>query len=296
MTEYRAIFIDVDMTLTGPDRLISRVNADAVDAARQAGLAVVVCTGRCYTEAVPAFRQLPLGDGDLAICAGGALVSRVGDGATIHRRSMEPAARDATAAAMSELGVPMLMLQDVSQVGYDYRLVLPGGDWPLYDRYRRISTTHFGTRFCEVPRWTPGAADDTLRISMVAEGKAGDPIRQRLEAMQERAHWHDLFYPDTDLRLLEVFGCDVNKGTAMRWVCERQGWPIEWTASIGDDINDVPMMTAGGLGVAMGNAHADVLAVADHVTAGHDADGVARAITAILAGEFDPHARRKASA
>ncbi|CFR97562.1 cof-like hydrolase [Mycobacterium tuberculosis] len=42
--------------------------------------------------------------------------------------------------------------------------------------------------------------------------------------------------------------------------------------------NDVPMLLRAGLGVAMGNAHPDALAVADEVTAPNSEDGVARVL------------------
>lgn len=46
----------------------------------------------------------------------------------------------------------------------------------------------------------------------------------------------------------------------------------------GDMPNDVPMLLRAGLGVAMGNAHPDALAVADEVTAPNSEDGVARVL------------------
>jgi hydroxymethylpyrimidine pyrophosphatase-like HAD family hydrolase len=48
--------------------------------------------------------------------------------------------------------------------------------------------------------------------------------------------------------------------------------------ALGDGTNDLSMIQAAGLGVAMSNAHQLVLAAADHVTTSNDEDGVAKAI------------------
>jgi hydroxymethylpyrimidine pyrophosphatase-like HAD family hydrolase len=45
--------------------------------------------------------------------------------------------------------------------------------------------------------------------------------------------------------------------------------------AFGDYPNDVPMLAWAGRGVAVANAHAEVLAIADEVTASNDDDGVA---------------------
>jgi hydroxymethylpyrimidine pyrophosphatase-like HAD family hydrolase len=57
---------------------------------------------------------------------------------------------------------------------------------------------------------------------------------------------------------------------------------LENCVAFGDNYNDVEMLEAVGLGVAVANAKAEVLAVADKVTAGNKADGVAIALGEIV--------------
>jgi hydroxymethylpyrimidine pyrophosphatase-like HAD family hydrolase len=68
-----------------------------------------------------------------------------------------------------------------------------------------------------------------------------------------------------------VTAAGVNKATAVAEL----GVPPEAVIAFGDYPNDIPLLTWAGRGVAMGNAHADVLAIADEVTATNDEDGVA---------------------
>lgn len=60
------------------------------------------------------------------------------------------------------------------------------------------------------------------------------------------------------------------------------GIPKEDIMAIGDSENDIEMLKEAGLGIAMGNALDEVIAVADDVTAPNDEDGVAKAIEKYL--------------
>ena len=57
--------------------------------------------------------------------------------------------------------------------------------------------------------------------------------------------------------------------------------------SFGDGENDIPMIKAAGLGVAMGNALDTVKAVADTVTLTNDENGVAASIRKYIFGSSE---------
>ena len=71
---------------------------------------------------------------------------------------------------------------------------------------------------------------------------------------------------------------DVNKCFGVAQIAAMHGIRMEEVMTLGDYFNDVPMLKAAGLGVAMGNSHEDVKACADYVTDTNENDGVARAI------------------
>ena len=52
--------------------------------------------------------------------------------------------------------------------------------------------------------------------------------------------------------------------------------PPEKTAAFGDDFNDIGMLKFCGIGVAMGNAIAEVKSIADDVCLTNDEDGLAK--------------------
>ena len=71
---------------------------------------------------------------------------------------------------------------------------------------------------------------------------------------------------------------DVNKGEALAFVAERYGATLAETMAVGDAWNDVPLIAAAGIGIAMGSGPPELFAKADRVVGDVAHDGVAEAI------------------
>ncbi len=78
--------------------------------------------------------------------------------------------------------------------------------------------------------------------------------------------------------LLEISAAGVSKGSALIRLCEEYRVSSHEVIAFGDMPNDLPMLQWAGHAVAVANAHPDVLAVADEVTADNDHAGVARVL------------------
>lgn len=78
---------------------------------------------------------------------------------------------------------------------------------------------------------------------------------------------------------LDVMPRGVNKGAGVRYIAEKLGIGMDEVIACGDSGNDISMVEAAGLGVAMKNGEADLRAVADYVTE-HDCDhdGIAEVV------------------
>ena len=82
--------------------------------------------------------------------------------------------------------------------------------------------------------------------------------------------------------LAEINPVGVTKAAALeRWAVERRIESAQVWA-FGDMPNDLPMIRWAGLGVAVANAHPDVLAAADQVAPSNDDDGVAATVEPLL--------------
>jgi hydroxymethylpyrimidine pyrophosphatase-like HAD family hydrolase len=77
---------------------------------------------------------------------------------------------------------------------------------------------------------------------------------------------------------LTLFSSAVSKGNALAILAHHLDIPLEETMAVGDGLNDISMLRAAGLGVAMGQAPRRVRANADVVTSSNRTDGLALAI------------------
>lgn len=81
---------------------------------------------------------------------------------------------------------------------------------------------------------------------------------------------------------LEVIPASVNKGEGLRAACRALEIDIRDTVAFGDSENDIEMLRAAGVGVAMGNAGQDVKAAADMITLSNNENGIAAALEKLL--------------
>lgn len=81
---------------------------------------------------------------------------------------------------------------------------------------------------------------------------------------------------------LEIFPKGMNKGKALRVICEKEDIPIQETAAFGDQELDIPMIEAAGTAVAMGNAIEELKQKADYITKTNNEAGIAYAIEYFL--------------
>ncbi|MEU4384581.1 HAD hydrolase family protein [Promicromonospora sp. NPDC023805] len=88
--------------------------------------------------------------------------------------------------------------------------------------------------------------------------------------------------------LAELMPPGVDKAAALARWCTRLGVDASDVWAFGDMPNDLPMLTWAGRGIAVANAHRDVLASADAVVGHHDADGVAEELASALDGALRP--------
>ena len=99
--------------------------------------------------------------------------------------------------------------------------------------------------------------------------------------------WEGIMQRETEGRMhicrstpyfIELLPIGIDKGLALKQLLPRLGMTTANLMAFGDSYNDITMLQAAGLGVAMGNAEEAVKAVADYVTDSNEADGVATAL------------------
>ena len=86
----------------------------------------------------------------------------------------------------------------------------------------------------------------------------------------------------SDKEYFEILPTGVSKGGGLKTIADSLNIPLSEVMAIGDHINDISMIKAAGLGVAVQNAEPQVIAAADYVTLSNEEDGVAYMIKKVI--------------
>lgn len=285
---YDIIAIDLDGTLLNREGAVSHANRRALQAARDAGIEVIIATGRAWIESRHVLESI--GHDGVFIGAGGATLNHALSGETIRRHVMDPSLAVRIAQSLIRHGHLAHLLKDGPRSTYDYLIVGEGELDPATQWWFRSFPVR--ARFAESLE-LDDHPQETLRCGTVAV--AGD-LRHVVDELREdlgnrvfMQHWAAVTESQAvgaATHLLEVFNPRVDKWTMLSEHAEERGVPVERIAAIGDGLNDVGMVRQAGLGVAVGNADPRVRDAADRHAPDHDHDGVAHAIEHILRGAW----------
>ena len=287
--------IDLDGTLLGSGKGVSRANIEAVDRARQAGVAVLICTGRGLVEARSALDAID--QREPVMVAGGSIVSDPVSGETLHRVEMLDELVHRAVELFHGVESPAMVLKDPSAIGYDYLIVDSEDEYPIHD----ISRWWFDDHGIDI-RLARSVHEDehpehTVRVGMCCEVSKTNAVTERvLREMGDAVELHDFpcVKPEghgserggEEVHILEIFDKTATKWNAIDWYLEKHGIDPSRVAAIGDQVNDLTMIHGAGIGIAMGNAIDAVKERSCYVTAGNDEDGVAAAIGCLLDGNL----------
>lgn len=301
MARYDLIAIDLDGTLLCPRGECSAENASAVERARRGGVRVTVCTGRGWIECRHVLERLD--QRDPVVVAGGAILAEAKSGDTLHRFTMDRSLVAELVGSLTRHGHAALVLKDPAGVrrhglepGHDYLIVSPRGEGaidPVTRWWFRAHRINY--------RVVPSLEGDEHPEHTVRVGVCGTRGETRAAAAELRGGFGDRIVlhhfnavvpgdqgkdPDDQIVILEAFDRGVTKWNAIRWLADREGIDPARIAAIGNDVNDVAMLRAAGLGIAMGNSVPEALEAATRMTLDNERHGVAHAIERILAGEW----------
>ncbi len=275
LPEIRLLALDVDGTLAVRGHEVSPATRDALHAVTDAGIVLVIATGRRYrtTRAVIDALDLPLS----AVCLGGALVKQH-DHLTLHRETFEPALHLALVDLIRRAGQTVIVQQDADIFGH--RDVVVDDALPWNERTRAY---HENAQ----PWAHPGdaaAEDHALAFSLWGSHDDMAALESHVrEAFPLRCATVRVPDPDGgDDSYLEILPAKVDKWTGLTRLALHLDVPSHAICAVGDAANDLPMIRQAAWGVAMGNAGSDVQAAADWVTGRHDEDGIVAVVERIL--------------
>jgi len=247
-----------------PDSSLSERSRAALARARDAGIRVVLVTARGPRSVRGLAADAGL-DGS-AICSNGAIALDLSSGEVVRARTL---AAEVAARLVQELRARLpgiLFAVETEEIALEPGFAAWGWEPPT------------GTRYAD-------------GLELVVEPVAKLIVRHEehaLEAVAEAAR--ELAGDEAAVTIagpwtVEIGAAGVSKAVALAELCEELGIDRAAVVAFGDYPNDVPMLEWAGHAVAVANAHPDVLAVADEITASNADDGVALVLER-LASQF----------
>jgi len=251
----RLVATDLDGTLLRSDGSISPRTLCALTTVQGCGIPIVLVTARPPRTVRTLTRQIT---GALAICGNGALVYDLAREAIVAQTRLDATT---TRALIKEL-----------------RATIPGVSFAI----------EAGLRYGEEPDYAPTERDPTdgeLRIAdALALSDAGVTkliVRHpawALEALFARVAaiiGGRATVTHSGAPFVEAAAPGVTKATTLATLCAQRGIARADVMAFGDGLNDLPLLTWAGQGIAVANAHPAVLAAATAITTTNDEDGVA---------------------
>lgn len=280
MNRVRLIALDMDGTLLASDHhTLPRRNIDAIRAAHQRGIRVVISTGRMIEDASDFVRRYDLPCMMIAANGARACSAPMPGGEMLYRCALKPADAHTALDILLPSGLAVNGFEDgvVNTVdngsGRKYHLVYRG---LIEDRYGEAEIR--------------AAADrGIMKLFAVGDGFAGDVYDPRVAPVREqltRVLPH-LQITSSAPGNIEITPPDAGKGTALAHIAALLGLERENVMAVGDAGNDLSMLNWAYHSVAMGNATEEVLACCRYVTASNDECGVAQIIERVLASQAE---------
>ena len=267
----RMIAMDLDGTLVNPEKEITGRTMQTLQAAAEAGIHIVPTTGRLFHVIPEVLRKS--GFVRYGICMNGGQVYDAQEERVLHRDeiSLEEALRvyhwldQYPVAYDCYVNNSALMERSMLENLGDYIKGDPHG-LTLSRSFRTPVDgfcEHLGKLGCSLQKMQVFTSNQELRFTL---------LREMQQVFPELAITYSLPYN------IEINSATAVKGNALQMLCTHLGIPMEEVAAFGDGTNDVTMLQAAGVSVAMANAVPEAKAAAKYETASNAEDGVAQFI------------------
>lgn len=274
--DYDAILLDLDGTLLTPDETIHPETRAALKEAQDAGVTVVVATGRSKISGIPIVEDLGLKTP--AIFFNGCAIWDTEKGRMVEERTISNRTNERLHAWATERDAQVIVMTSDRKLTHE----------PRSEEERRNFIGFIGLEFVEREQLL---CEFTIRLSILV--KCGEEGSHRIAAELEAAAGGPVYVSHFPLSVLprhrtnpysaiDVHAPCRGKSEGLRYLEETRGISPSRVIAVGDADNDIPMLQDAGLGVAMEGALPEVKAHADLVIGPNRGPAIAELIRAKL--------------
>src|SRR3954453_10084997 len=255
---------DLDRTLIAEDAVLRPRTRSAIERTRAEGVHVIVVTGRMFRAVRPYLQEAGLDDP--VICYQGAVVA---DPLTGEFLRHVPIPRQTALEAIDA----------VVEAGFHINCY----DDPLLYVAEETPEARAYADFQNLEIYAVGPLHEWLHDDPTKLVAVGDPAElDALEAELKPRFAGRLFVSKSLPYFLEFAHPAVSKGSGLAFVADLLGFTSEATVACGDGENDRELLDWAGYGVAVANAHREILDRADLVVPDVEHEGVAELLEAYL--------------
>lgn len=261
---YRLIYFDVDGTLVDDRRHVLASTREALGRANAAGIGIGLATGRKLDSALPHAEAVGA-DAPLILFNGA--------------RIQEPGTRRVLAHRNLPLRHALRALRLVK--GFDIHCNVYVGDELYIESVNPTAIEYMakdGVQAEEVGDMVDFLDTDPVKLLLIGEGGELEAFRRAY--VKGRTDLPTIVRSEPTY--LEILAAGTCKGSALVEVSGITGVSLDRIVAFGDNLNDVEMIEVAGLGVAMGNAHPDLKAVADVIAGTNETDAIAEVIDRLV--------------
>ncbi len=274
MSNYKLVALDLDGTLFNNQSKITEDNIKEIRRVSEQGVHVVISTGRPYCG-IP-FTQIEGTGIEYAITTNGSSVYHIPDQKCIYENSMEP-----------DMVLPIMDYLLSKNIHFDVfingdafspeKCVTVGQNLAVPESLKNY-ILNSRKRISDMPAYI---RKNNLRVQKITMNFQKDENGILVDREEIKAY----FDSRTDVTCvcggynnLEFTKLGADKGNGLRQLAQYLNVPVADTIAIGDTENDLAIIQAAGVGIAMGNATDAVKAASDDITLSNEESGVAAAL------------------
>lgn len=254
------IALDLDGTLTNDRKEITPRTRELLITLQRKGARVCLASGRPPYGMRPLAEQLCMADyGGVLLCYNGGYVEECSTGKVLTERHIDEALLPRLIEWQQETGMTLMTYHEdkiytehpddpyVAQSSRNNKMRVVGVKDFLHDVPRPINKCLMVGSPELVRQW---------------EGYMAGEMQGRMHILHSTPYF------------IELLPLGIDKGIALNSLLSHYGMSADRLIAFGDSHNDIDMLTAAGIGVAMGNAEEEVKSAADHITLSNEEDGV----------------------
>ncbi len=266
--KYKLICVDMDGTLLNNKKEVSKRNLETIKKAHEAGVKIVITTGRIFVSA-NYYGDL-IGVKAPIIASNGAYVREKDKNEAIYEEGLEKSQCKTIINLLNKYHImPQFFTTDTiytEAIKYSASMYTEANKTVPVNRQVAIKI---------IDDWEEMLKEDVKIIKAMASDIDKEKIQ---EAKKEFLKLGEFEVVSSMNNSFEVMKSGVSKGAAVKKICEYYGIDRSETICIGDNENDISMIKFAGLGVAMENGEETVKREADYITLTNENDGVANVI------------------